>query len=58
MDENKTILDIKPFLKPKTENPVEVKYQQSLHSNPIFKKFLCIHNKKTETKFSLKDLFR
>ena len=58
MDENKTIVDIKPYLKPPKEDAVDFAQQKSLHSNPIFKKYLAIHNKKIESKFSLKDLFR
>lgn len=57
MDENKTIIDIKPFQSSKEEKPpVEVK--QSFHSNPIMQKLWVINTKKTNKKFSLKDLFR
>ena len=58
MEKNKTVIDIKPYLKPPKEGQVSVANNQSMHSNPIFKKFLLMHNKKVESKFSLKDLFR
>lgn len=58
MDENNTIIDIRQYLDSKTEESKEEKKPPSFHSNPIFKKFLIINNKKTQHKFSLKDLFR
>lgn len=58
MDENNTIIDIRQYLESKTDVSEKEKKQTALHSNPIFKKFLVINNKKTQHKFSLKDLFR
>lgn len=58
MDKNNTIIEIKQYLDSKADEVKEVKKQPSLHSNPIFKKFLLINNKKSQHKFSLKDLFR
>lgn len=58
MDKNNTIIDIRQYLESKTEDAKEEKKTTSFHSNPIFKKFLIINNKKTQHKFSLKDLFR
>ena len=58
MDENKTIIDIKPYLDEKSEEKILQKNQSRFHSNPIFKKFLVINSKKENQKFSIKDLFR
>ncbi|MDD3237323.1 MAG: hypothetical protein PHV37_04420 [Candidatus Gastranaerophilales bacterium] len=60
MDENKTIIDIKPFLPDadtSSGNDVVPKKSSEFHSNPILKKCI-INNKKTHEKFSLRDLFR
>ena len=58
MDENKTIVDITPYLDPKTNKEQEKVAVPSFHSNPIFKKILMFQNRSQKDKFSLKDLFR
>ncbi len=58
MDKNDTIIDISKFLDSSPKEEKEAVKKPSSQTNPIFKKFLVIHNKKIEQKFSLKDLFR
>lgn len=58
MDENNTIIDLTAHLDSKIQKSQEKKSVPVFHSNPIFKKFLLLHNQDTKHKFSLKDLFR